>query len=278
MKRIFLQSGLLAGFALAFTAQPSLADITLVTTGTGPMGQMSTTTSIAGMKLREESEITGGITAQLGLEKLTVIRITDLEKPNLIEIRSFEDKIRLYDAAYFAKLAKAGDHAGAFAFQFDPTGESKTIAGHACDNYKLGYETSVAEMLPQDSGPTGSMLQQMGIDKIKISGTACIAPSVPGWESYRDYYRKAGAFYETVTAPETPGMRAIAKMAEKGVVLEMNLTGELEGKDTANPDNHLVKMMSGFSTVSLITTSLSTDIISAESFQTPPGKTIERAE
>lgn len=278
MRLKFVQSGAVTGLALIFAAQAAFADITLVTAGTGPMGQMSTTTSIAGMKIREESEITGDITAQLGKGKITIIRITDLGKPSLVEIRSFENKIRLYDAPYFTRLTKPGGPESAFDFRFDPTGESKTVAGHSCETYKLSYETSVEDLLPQDSGPTGDMLQQMGIDSIKITGTACIAPSAPGWESYRDYYRKAGAFYEKITAPETPGMRAIAKMAEKGIVLEMNLTGELDGKDTANPDNHLVKMMSGFSTVSLITTSLSTDPVGAEAFQTPAGKTIERVE
>lgn len=100
--------GLAASAIMVAGAGPLKADVTITMASKSPAGDVTSTASIKGMKMREDSTVRGGIAAQFGAGSIENTRFVKLDERETINISSFEKKAIVQGKDYFDKVAKNG--------------------------------------------------------------------------------------------------------------------------------------------------------------------------
>ena len=253
MKRLAVAAVfLLVATSLAF------ADVTVkyTTKGKGMMGMagdIDTTTSIKGNKMRSEATIGGNLT----------ITIMDLDAQQMITLNPKKKEAEVLDLDKFnEELAKTIGAADA-EVSITPNGETKQVLGQSC----AGYVVNIS--MPMEMGGM-SMTMSMG-------GPMWLAVGAPGSDDFSAFYKTAAqkGFFFT-NAQQAKAQPAQAKgMAEmykavaelKGVVYEQVMDIKIKG------EGPMASMMSkmGSSSMTITATSVSTDDLPADMFAIPAG-------
>jgi hypothetical protein len=235
---------------------------------------MTAALRIKGMKMREDSKVTGGIAAQFGATSFDNTRIVDLDGRRTINFSSLERKALIQDKDYYEGARKSG-YADQPAITLQPSGESRRVAGLPCDVYQLEASIPLTSVMPHDFARMPSMASQLGSAVMAMKGTACLAANAPGWSDYRAFYAAASEFYRRAPSPDSPATMLIGAMAEKGIMVEMNVKGKLEGSG-GGAIPLLSQIVSSFANMSMKVTSISTDRLPASAFDLPRGMPVTR--
>lgn len=271
-----IKMGALLAAGIGLGAQCARADVTITTSSTTPVGEMTSTVAIAGLRMREDSKLTGDLARQLGMDAITNTRIVKLDEGETISISAMDKRARVQDKAYFDRAAKTGGAAQEMPkVSFKPSGETRDVSGKACEVYDIAARFPIAAVMPQDSG-SPEMAKMFGDSVMALSGTACLSADVQGWEDYKAFYSAASAFYGQVASPEGPATVLVAAVAEKGITLEMTMKGSLEGGEGAAIPL-LSQIVASFANISMKVTDISTNTVPAASFEIPADMPVTRA-
>ncbi|WP_088342836.1 MULTISPECIES: hypothetical protein [Rhodomicrobium] len=272
-----ITTGALIAAGLGLGAQSARADVTITTSSTTPVGEMVSTVAIAGLKMREDSRLSGNLARQFGMDSITNTRIVKLDEHETINISALEKRAIIQDKDYFDQSAKSGGDARVMPkVSFKPSGETRDVSGKACQVYEIAARFPISAVMPADAGAP-EMAKMFGSSVMALSGTACLTPDVKGWEDYKAFYSAASAFYGRVTSPEGPATVLVAAVAEKGITLEMTMKGALEGgEDGAAAIPLLAQIVSSFANLSMRVTDISTDAVPATSFEIPADMPVTR--
>lgn len=260
--------------ALAFIllgAGPVTADVTISTQSNSPAGDVTATASIKGMKMREDSKVSGGIAAQFGAGSFENTRIVKLDERETINISSFEKKALVQGRDYYDKAAKSGARADQPKIHIHASGEKRQVAGQSCDVHEIEASIPLSNIMPKALARMPGM--QLDGAVMTMKGTACLVAGAPGWEDYKNFYAAASEFYRRAPSPDGPATVLIGAIAEKGIMYEMTIKGELEGGNgTAIP--LLSQIVSSFADMSMKVTAISTETVPASRFDIPAGTPI----
>lgn len=248
-----------AVLAFILAAAPAFADVTVkyTTSGKGMMGMagnIETTTSIKGNKMRSEAVVAGNQS----------ITIMDLDKQQMITLNPKKKEAEVLDLATFnAELADKVGTANATA-SVKATGETKQLLGVACKGYAVDIS------MPMTMGEGMTMTMSMG-------GPMFLAVGAPGSKDFSAFYKAAAqkGFFFT-NAQQAKAQPAQAKgMAEMykamadldGVLYEQVMDIKIQG------EGPMAAMMSkmGSQSMTVTATSVSTDALAEELFAIPAG-------
>jgi hypothetical protein len=234
-------------------AAPARADLTIAATGGGKAVGMAanteTVTYLKGHRMRADTT--------LGDNAMSTI--IDLDKQQFISLNHKKREAELTDMSKMrADLEKIAS--SDISVKMTPTGQKKTVAGQACDEYSMDVRVPMA----------------VGNDQMTIvmTGPVWIAKDSPGKEDYAAFYQTAaekGLFFTdprvTKAQPgNAKGMAALYKaMADAGVAYESTITIKFEG------GGMLGGMMSkmGGSSFTTTVTNVSTGAVDEDKFQIP---------
>lgn len=268
--------GALVAASLGLGAHGARADVTITTSSTTPVGEMTSTIAIAGLKMREDSELTGGIAKQFGMNSITNTRIVKLDEQEAISISTADRRALVQDKGYFDQAAKNGGNAKEMPeVSFKPSGETRDIGGKNCEVYDIAAKFPISSVMPQDANAP-ELAKMFGSSVMALSGTACLSRDVQGWEDYKAYFSAASDFYRKMPTPEGPASVLVAAVAEKGITLEMTMKGTLEGGEGAAVPI-LSQIVSSVANISMKVTDISTDAVPAARFEIPADMPVTRA-
>lgn len=254
MKRLAVAAVfLLVATSLAF------ADVTVkyTTTGKGMMGMagnIDTTTSIKGNKMRSEATIGGNLT----------ITIMDLDAQQMITLNPKKKEAEVLDLNKFNQELAQKIGTSEAQVSIAPNGETKQVLGQSC----TGYIVSI--LMPMDMGEGMSMTMGMG-------GPMWLAVGAPGSADFSAFYKTAaqkGFFFTNAQQAKAQPAQAkgLAEMYKavadlKGVVYEQVMDIKIKG------EGPMAAMMSkmGSSSMTITATSVSTDDLPADMFAIPAG-------
>lgn len=247
--------------AVVAIAAPASADITFKRKidGRMMMGPVSGTSVqyLKGMKVREDQTM-------MGAEMSTII---DVATGQVIALDHKRKQAEIYDMAAINQNLSKFPISDVQA-TLEPTGQSRTIAGHACSVYTMGVT------VPMEMGG-----QKM---TISVTGPVCLAKDAPGAAEMATFFKgmseKGFFFGDPRQAQAQPAqikaMTALyEKMAGLGVPLAQEMTFGFEG------DGPMAAMMAkmGSNSLSMEVLSVSTDPIPDSMFEIPDGyKVVKR--
>jgi hypothetical protein len=260
------------GFAL-LGAGPLAADVTISTASSSPAGDVRSTASIKGLKMREDSKVTGGIAAQFGAGSFENTRIVKLDERETINISSFDGKALVQGKDYYDNAAKRGPRADQPKVHIHASGETRQVAGQRCDVHQIEASIPLSNIMPEDLAKLPGI--QLDGAVMTMKGTACLAAGAPGWEDYRTFYAAASDFYRRAPSPDGPATMMIGAIAEKGIMYEMTMKGELEGGNGAAIPL-LSQIVASFADMSMQVTAISTEKVPPSLFEIPAGTPIAR--
>jgi hypothetical protein len=265
------KSGAAISAFILLGAGPLAADVTIRTASNSPAGDVTSTASIKGMKMREDSKVTGGIAAQFGAGSFENTRIVKLDEQETINISSLEKKALVQGKDYYDKAAKGGMRAEQPKVHIRASGQRRQVAGQSCDVHEIEASIPLSNIMPKDLATMPGL--QLDGAVMTMNGTACLAAGAPGWEDYKAFYAAASDFYRRAPSPDGPATVLIGAIAEKGIMVEMTMSGKLEGGN-GGAIPLLSQIVSSFGNMSMKVTAVSTEKVPASRFEIPAGTPI----
>jgi hypothetical protein len=265
--------GLAASAIMVAGAGPLVADVTITMASKSPAGDVTSTASIKGMKMREDSTVSGGIAAQFGAGSIENTRIVKLDERETINISSFEKRAIVQGKDYFDKVAKDGVRPDQPKIHIRASGQTRQIAGQACEVHDVEASIPLSNIMPQALAKVPEM--QLAGAVMTMKGTACLASGAPGWADYKAFYAAASEFYRRAPSPDGPATVLIGAIAQKGIMYEMTMKGELESAN-GGAIPLLSQLVSSFADMSMRVTAISTENVPASRFEIPAGTPVRR--
>jgi hypothetical protein len=248
--------------ALAFSALPALADVTINATTAGKASIINvggdSVTQIKGNRLRTEQTVRGSLQ----------VLIIDIDGRRFINL---DDRKR---TAEVTPLDSISEHLQKIVLpdigaSLEPTSEVKKVAGFSCTvhNINMSFPFSL----------TGQPGQGMDTTMV-MSGTVCLSGEAPGLADYQRFYKAAadsGFIFGDPRAAKSPAGAAQArayaaitrKMAEAGMALESHINISATG------GGPLAAMMAGLAKSNFTTTvtQVAEGSLEAAAFDIPAG-------
>ena len=237
---------------------PVSADVKIISsidiTGLAPSSGESTV-YIKGLKMRTEQDQGGDL----------MVSILDVENQQMIQLNAKKKRAEVFDLRDAGEQLNQIVDSGSAGVSLEPTGETRTVAGTACEVHDLSVRLDV-EMAP-GSGMGATMT---------MDGTSCLVANAPGMEDYQRFYTamaEKGLFVGDPRAAQGPGAGTFkgltelySEMAKKGISYESDMETGFEGSGM------MAKMLSNMS-VEMETTvlSVSTESLPDSLFEVPKG-------
>lgn len=249
MKRFF---ALVVFVALALAAVPASADVTIkmsMATSGGPMVvEITSTTSIKGMKMRTDMSAMGQDTSLL----------VDLAAKEMLMVNHGTKTVETFNPS--AAAAALPMSFGEATVSIKPMTETKQILGRTCAGFTMQLSIPMSM-----NGETITMTME---------GPVWIAKEGPGTAEYQAFY-KASAAAGLVVSPLMGGPQgtAMAEMqksfAENGIPLEQNMAMAMAGT------GEIAQMMAQNGNMSMVmkVSAITTDPIPDSTFAIPAGYT-----
>jgi hypothetical protein len=249
MRRLF---ALVLFVALALAAVPASADVTIkmsMAVSGGPMVmEITSTTSIKGMKMRTDMSAMGQETSF----------IVDLATKEMLSVNHGTKQVETFNPA--AAAAALPMSFGEATVAFKPMTETKQILGRTCAGFTVQLSIPMSM-----NGETITMTME---------GPVWIAKEGPGTAEYQAFY-KASAAAGLVASPLMGGPQgtAMAEMqksfAENGIPLEQNMAMAMAGT------GEVARMMAQNGNMSMVmkVSAITTDPIADSTFAIPAGYT-----
>ncbi|HEV7609741.1 MAG TPA: hypothetical protein VGO61_20570 [Steroidobacteraceae bacterium] len=238
------------------------ADVTVTTTAAGKASFINVdgegVHKIKGTRMRSDQALKGKI--QTLIIDIDGRRFVDLDDKKKSAVVTPLDAIA-------DELAKVGT--GAMQATLTKTAQSRQIAGYPCTIYDVN--------LTLPFSPTGEMGQGMDLNMV-LSGTVCLATTVPGLADYQAFYQASadsGFIFGDPRAAKSPTGAAQAKayaaltrkMAEAGMALESHVTISATG------DGPMAGMFAKLakSDITTTVTKVEAGSLPADAFEIPAG-------
>jgi hypothetical protein len=263
MKRL-THFALVALVALATTAAPASADVTVkaagIGKGMGMSGTMVTTTYIKGNKMRTET-VMGDTTRTM---------IFDIDAQRLYSFDSKKKEADAWDMQAFGATMKGSVDTTGMKASIKQNGQTKQIAGKTANGYDM--ELSVPTTM---GGPSGMKMT------VFVTGPMWIVKGAPGTAEYLNFYKgaveKGWIFSDPRAAKGNPGQaKAMAEMyrqlaATGGIPYEQEMNIKMGGE---GPMAAAFAKMGAISSTQTVQ-SVDTTTLAADLFAPPAGYKIK---
>jgi hypothetical protein len=168
---------------------------------------------VKGTKSRTDVEVMGQ----------SVATITDLAARQVIVLTPGQKAAQVFEAAQLEALAATAAAPPKFDITFEPTGQTQTIGGQACEQFSFSTSMDVSQMSAMAPQMPKEALEMLKGAKMITKGFVWVAKSAPGAAEYAAYMKAAVA--ANLATPTVSGLGA----AQGSVDQAMRLFRRAEG-------------------------------------------------
>ena len=134
----------------------------------------------------------------------SVSTITDLAARQVIVLTPGQKTAQVFDAAQLEALAATAPAPPRFDVTFEPTGQTQTIGGQACEQFSFSTSMDVSQMSAMAPQMPREAIEMLKGAKMITKGSVWVAKSAPGAAEYAAYMKAALA--ANLASPTVSGL------------------------------------------------------------------------